>query len=422
VKTGKYLVAAGAVGALVGVFVACGSDKTDGAGGFGATGSGAAGGGAAAGTADGSKEGMAGDGNLITWDAMDTQVVPTDAKFDACAADTVKAELTPASMLFVIDRTGSMNCNPPPTQTTQECSVTPQKKDTTKPSKWEIVRDSLKAAIIDLKAFQPLPAIGIMFFNKDDYCGVAAAPDVAVADLTDPQATAINQALDGIKPKGETPIVGAANSAINYFRNPPPGTTFKGNKFVVLLTDGAETCDPANKPAVITWAMGALALNNIRTFVLGAPGSEGERAFLSDIAFNGGTPGKSPCDHGGAQLDVGDCHMDMTDPKLDFKTVLAENLKKISTQALKCDFPLPKPKDGGNVNLSEVNVTYTSGASSEKLPPGTKTPCSDPANMGWQYADGNTKIVLCAGICAKVSADPAAQISIELGCPTIIPK
>src|SRR5262245_31052761 len=47
--------------------------------------------------------------------------------FDAaCAATTVAARRAPANILFIVDRSGSMNCNPPPTQTSAQCEQFPQ--------------------------------------------------------------------------------------------------------------------------------------------------------------------------------------------------------------------------------------------------------------------------------------------------------
>lgn len=72
----------------------------------------------------------------------------SDAAFNAdaaCAVTTVEAKRAPASLLFVIDRSGSMNCNPPPTTTSAVCEQFPITADTTKASKWTITRNALKA-------------------------------------------------------------------------------------------------------------------------------------------------------------------------------------------------------------------------------------------------------------------------------------
>ena len=196
--------------------------------------------------------------------------------------------------------------------------------------------------------------------------------------------------------------------------------TLDGIIFAVLLTDGAETCDPGNLPLVIDKSSEAASIG-IRSFVLGAPGSEGARAFLSQIAFNGETALDPNCDHSGMPADAGDCHMDMTLPGLDFATELANNLALISLEALSCVFDVPEPPPGDPpVDLTKVNVVHeTAGGMSNDIPQDYSVPCSDPANMGWQYADGNSKIVLCGSACEAVKNDPGGSVSIELGCQTM---
>jgi hypothetical protein len=58
-----------------------------------------------------------------------------------------------------------------------------------------------------------------------------------------------------------------------------------GNNFLVLLTDGAETCAPDQQEDFVNTTVITAAAVGIRTFVIGAPGSEGNRAFLSRVAF-----------------------------------------------------------------------------------------------------------------------------------------
>jgi hypothetical protein len=373
-----------------GAFVSCGSDS-DQVSNAGAGGSAAAGGVA---SLDGSAA-KADSGGTIQWEAGGLEVSASDGMGEVCAAMTKQAVLEPANLLFVVDRTGSMNCNPPPTTTTEQCEQTPAKTDTSLPSKWEIVRDALKDAVSVLEKVQPLPAVGIMYFNNDDYCGFPSQPDVQVVALTgndqsDPHLAAFVQSIDGVTPRGDTPIVGAMYSAYTYMQ----ATPLTGNKFVILLTDG------------------------IRTFVLGAPGSEVERAYLSQVAFNGGTALSATCDHAGAPPDQGDCHMDMTLPGMDFKTELAKNLAAISGQTMSCSFDIPQPDPGQpEIDLTTVNVQYTSGSSDpQTIPQDTAHACSSPDNTGWQYASNNTKIVLCGQACERVQTDPLAQISIEMGC------
>jgi hypothetical protein len=158
---------------------------------------------------------------------------------------------------------------------------------------------------------------------------------------------------------------------------------------------------------------------NIRTFVIGAPGSEQARSLLSDIAFEGGTARASQCEHGGSDPDVGDCHFDMTGSS-DFARDLAAALEEISrTTVLACEYEVPENPDGGGVNLDEVNVTFTPGTGRRERIPKNDSGACDSVD-GWQYSDDFAKIVLCGDVCDRVKADSEGKVSIELGCPTVV--
>jgi hypothetical protein len=381
------------------------------------------GGGVGAGNAS-SSSGQGGEGFDAGTGLSGGGIVTSDGGDDSgvCASETKTAIATPAVMLFLVDRSGSMRCNPPPIQDSAACEVTPQQADPNELSKWEITSDALGLAIAGLETDSPLPSIGLAYFNSDNYCGFPSSPDVAITALsgdaaTDPHLAALQGSLAAVSPQGYTPIIGTVMGAYSFLHQ--NADQFTGNRFVVLLTDGAETCDPDNLALLVDKAYEA-SVFGIRTFVLGAPGSEGARAFLSQIAFNGGTASDPACDHSGAPADAGDCHMDMTLPGMDFATELAANLQAISAEALSCVFDVPEPDPGDPpVDPAKVNVKYSSGGGPEEyIYQDYSLPCDDPANMGWQYIDNNTKIQLCAGACEQITNDPEATISIELGCQT----
>lgn len=328
----------------------------------------------------------------------------------ACAVSTVAATLTPANILFAIDRSGSMNCNPPPLQSSPQCEANPTPKFPAQPSKWGIVRDALKNAVAQLT---PTTRVGIVYFNDDDYCGVQQAPNVPLGLVGAAQIAALDASIDGVAPKGATPIIGGLTLgyAHLFYDDLAPG-----NDFVVLLTDGAETCAPELKDQMIAQTVPDARSVNIRTFVIGAPGSEPARAFLSQIAWAGGTARDPACAHGSMPDDVGDCHFDMTDPSLDFATALGAALKKISGEALSCELDVPTAV-GGQVDYDQVNVTFTPGTGTPVDLLQDKAPCAMGAN-GWQYNGAKTKIELCGDACAMVKADPQGSISIALGCAT----
>ena len=427
--TKKLLVGTALLTALGGSFFACGSstdDATNGGIGAGAYG-GSSGGGGTGGmlNPDSGTGGAFFDGSL-----GDTASEGLDPD-SACTATNLSATLLAANILFLIDRTGSMNCNAPPIQTTAECAANPKKKDAAQPSKWEITRDALSTALQGLEATKPTPSVGIMYFSADGYCGLPdpANPNVEVGPLSgdpnsDPQLNALILSLANVSPKGDTPIIGSTNASYVYLRD--NAANFDGNRFVVLLTDGAETCDlqQTSKDYILGKAAEVAQKLNIRTFVLGAPGSEDGRAFLSQIAFEGDTASSPTCDHNGAPPSAGDCHMDMTLPGMNFADELQKNLKAIGGVALSCEFDVPQPGAGQTVDYGKVNVKYKSGGGADEyILQDSATACSDPANEGWQYEANNTKIVLCGAACEKVKNDPEASISIELGCKTqTVPK
>ena len=68
------------------------------------------------------------------------------SNFAGCATAGQTATLVPANILFIIDRSGSMNCNLPPITASADCEAMAAKKDPNSPSKWEVVRDALKKA------------------------------------------------------------------------------------------------------------------------------------------------------------------------------------------------------------------------------------------------------------------------------------
>jgi hypothetical protein len=415
---GKLAVGSLALG-LVGFFIACGT-STDGGGGSAASGLGGRGGsgGLESGLVDQIIVEINTGGNI--GDAMDT---------DGCAKATLTADLRPADLLFLIDRTGSMNCNAPPIQTTEQCEISPKKADTSKPSKWETTRDGLKAAIQALKKTNPVPSVGVMLFNSDDGCGAPDKPNVDMAELLDPQTNLLLLSLDQVTCKGDTPLVGTCMNAYQYLYT--NAASFTGNLFVVLLTDGAENCHEDFKPTFLQKVKDAASIG-IRTFVLGAPGSESGRSFLSQIAWNGGTASSKSCDHPendpNYPADKGNCHIDMTvsgdgGSATDFGTALKDALAKVSGSALSCEMDVPEaPDGGGQVNPGEVNVLHTmEDGGTEWLKRDDTLACSDPNNVGWQYQDASqAKIIVCGSSCDRIKNDPKGSVSIILGCETIL--
>ncbi len=342
-----------------------------------------------------------------------------------CASTDQNAKLTPANLLFVLDRSGSMNCNAPEDDPQHDalCETQPVKRVADAPSKWEMTRDALKGALESLVGAENV-SVGVTVFPRPHdtlECSVREEPDVDIKKLTAAQKEDIDTFLDGVAPAGKTPIAGASILSYKYLSDELVAGNLKGNTFVVLLTDGAETCtDQATSDEFVETDVHNATRFNIKTFVIGAPGSAPGRSMLSEVAFNGLTPQADMCTHGGAEPDVGDCHFDMT-TSTDFEGDLAKALGKItSDKALSCVFDVPKSSGGVKVDLNKVNVTFTpsTGKAVDVLKDDTE-PCNDGAN-GWQYSADKTKLFLCGDICDDVKADDGGEVRIVLGCPTEI--
>jgi hypothetical protein len=332
-----------------------------------------------------------------------------------CAYASIETDLLPANILFVVDRSGSMNCNLPPLTSSTDCEANPVRATTGEQNKWEIVSAALKSSFGQLSVET---SAGIAYFNNNDSCGVSSQPSVGVKLLDAAQVSALSASLDAVPaPKGGTPIIGATILAYKHLHE--QAQVF-GNKFVVLLTDGMESCD-VDKLGVLATEIPKARSVNIRTFVIGAPGSEPARAMLSEMAWLGGTPKSAACTHGGSVPDAGDCHFDMTTTQ-DFGSDLAAALQAISGKALTCEFDVPEGRDGASVDFTRVNVRYT--RSDGTLVDILQDPSGDCESgaQGWQYAQDNTKIVLCGDVCDEVKADTNAKVDIVLGCETATVK
>lgn len=384
--------------------------------GNGTAGSGGSAGAAPAGTGGGTGGSAGGAG---------TQGPDVDAILaGGCAKSTVASALLPSNILFVIDRSGSMACNPPPTTDSAACELDPVRADAAKPSKWEITSEALLSAIKTLPA---TTTIGISYFSNDDNCGVHPTPNVQLAPNSAAQQSTIEASLTNITPAGGTPIVGATILAYKHMHDSALSGSIFGNEFVVLITDGqqSEQCSDETRCSGAD-ACTDLLVNTevpkaagpgvgIRTFVIGVPGSEPARSVLSQIADKGGTA-KPGCD-----ASQGDCHFDMT-MEADLGAALSSALEDIAGQTVTCELPVPVPEEG-ELDLGLLNVIYSpSDMSKARIVPQDNTAGCEAGANGWQYIENNTKIRLCGAICDTVRTDAGGRVDVVLGCPVRGPE
>lgn len=265
-------------------------------------------------------------------------VTPDASGVNPCSDQTI-------SVLFVIDRSGSMNCNLPPITSSADCEAMspPAKVDTTQPSKWEEIDQTLSGALDRLVPQDPSIHVraGLSYFSVDGVCGATSTPAVPVADAAPAHLDLMRQSVAAQKPLGGTPLVGATVLGYKYLYQ-TLGVT--GNAHVILITDGADSCadyyaanvGPGDQVANLITTEAPLALGvGIKTWVIGAPGSEPARYTLSNLAIAGGTRRSSDCSAGtGSDPTSGDCHYDMTQG--DFQAALKTALDHIMA-VVTCD-------------------------------------------------------------------------------------
>ncbi|MDH5671202.1 MAG: VWA domain-containing protein [Myxococcales bacterium] len=336
-----------------------------------------------------------------------------------CEATTFRSEELPASVLFLVDRSGSMLCNAPPLQASADCGIEPS--DASMPSKWDITVQSLGQTFGNLVGRNVNAALS--FFSLDGECATDSAPSVALSALSDEQAIRLDDALASEQAEGRTPIVSALINAYQYMHwearadCPLEPCGAPGNRFVVLLTDGSESCaSPEEQRRLLEETVPDALDVNIRTFVIGAPGSEPGRGFLSELAYRGGTARSGDCDHGAIEEgESGDCHFDMT-TTTDFAADLQAVLGDIGG-SVGCSFAVS--------GSGSINVQYAlGGAEPTCLEQSQALPCEGGAE-GWQFAkradgsDDPSQVVICGSACDAIQNDNAAQVDIVLGCTTL---
>ncbi|MFO0679509.1 MAG: vWA domain-containing protein [Polyangiaceae bacterium] len=356
-------------------------------------------------------------GTIADADASGGDGTTVDAGEDACASTTAVAPKVPADVLFVVDRSASMRCNPPPTTSTSACEALPERADPAVLSKWDIVRDALEGALARLPDGT---RAGISFFpdpnpvDPSDTCHVERLPEVPLVPVDDAGRGVFRSALAAVRPEGATPMIGGTTWAFDTLHT----SVSASKKFVVLLTDGNETCAGDQIGDFRSRVVADALRVGIRTFVLGAPGSESARGLLSEIAFRGGTAKTSTCVHGGADPSVGDCHLDLSGSSTNFASELASALAKVSREALACVFTLPTSDDALDYDTVNVSVAANAGETPVPVVQDATLPCFEGAD-GWQYSTDRKRIHLCGPACTRVQGSLDAEVRITIGCATV---
>lgn len=337
-------------------------------------------------------------------------VVTIDA---GCATSTTRGKLRPSNLLLVLDRSGSMACNlPEDGQSSQNCAAFPAALFQDQPTKWELTQKAVLNAVAILKEAGNV-RIGVTLFPETGTrCTVAANPVLPITALDTDLEQRLGKLLASAVPGGETPLAGATILGYAHLLEQMRAGTLDGDTFVVIVTDGYETCKAGELPKLLNVDVpNALHGLFVRTFVIGVPGSDDGRALLSEMAVAGGTAKDPTCTFGPQPTD-GNCHFDMTETA-DFSRDLLDALTLINSEVMSCSIDIPTAPNGGPVNLEEVNVVVN-GISRSMV---TSASCGSAS--GWRYSDDLTTIQLCGETC-HAAKQRGAEVTVILGCPTTL--
>ncbi|MET0793111.1 MAG: vWA domain-containing protein [Polyangiaceae bacterium] len=331
---------------------------------------------------------------------------------NACDGWSVEPETKPAILEFVVDTSLSMSEVP---------GAQPGRGAANGPSKWQSTRDALKSVI------SRLPdeiAVGLFFFPNManqarsrpaalDSC-VNTMAGTAPAPLTAAQKATLIAALDATNPNGWTPTEGAYQHALDAALLP---SQLPGDKYILLITDGQPTlrldctsnpngngpggANPVEPQPIVAEVAAALG-QGVRTFLIGSPGSEGGRAWMSEAAIEGGTAAAG-CKVMGPPY----CHLDMTTAP-DFGAALQAGLNKVAG-SIACTYDIPDPGQGQVIDNDLINLVVTTASGTQLVLPADGADCSE----GWRIS-GN-QVVLCEGTCSRVQRENDS-IQLLFGC------
>lgn len=253
--------------------------------------------------------------------------------------------------------------------------------------------------------------------------GDYASPAVPIAPLPASSA-AIASALDAKDPTGGTPTRVALSGAVEHAKSWAAANPT--HKVVVLLaTDGlpTECLKSANQSTAqaigdvaAVASSGLSGAPSVPTFVIGVfteeeNQTESAQANLDKIAAAGGTD----------KAFIVNASGDVTQPFIDA-------LNKIRGTALSCEYQLPPPPDGKELDFKKVNVQYTSESGEAQTIPyvATEAGCK-PGEQGWYYdvppdSGEPTKILVCPETCELFQS--GGEVDIQIGCETqtTVPK
>lgn len=393
------------------VFLAnCSSDLESGGGGTG--------GAINIGNGTGSSIGVGNTSGVGTLDGGEVPITPADVatiKGQACAGESIQTEALPSVLELVVDTSSSMN-------------------DSARGgggSKWDVTRAALLEAVVGVNG-PGLPAsigVGLIFYPNKEVTPIsrtatnvtacvntgAMVPAQLLGNAGAPHRNLVRNAIEQVQLRQSTPTHDAYKYA---FENGVSQTNLPGRKYMLLITDGTPTLslgcmNPSGNlndqnPQPIVDEIRRTAAEGIRTFLIGSPGSEANRSWMSQAAVIGGTAPMG-CQVNGPNY----CHMDMTTAP-NFSDALRDGLAAVVGAINSCTYEFGTPPPGQTISANNINVTLTSGNQSTLVVRDDIGDCS----KGWQLTPDN-HILLCPETCARVQSDPLVTVDVMFGCQSL---
>jgi hypothetical protein len=357
-------------------------------------------------------------GGMSAFDGGTIPLTPDEAEIirnDQCASWVTQGEVQPAMLQLVVDISASMNEKAP---------------GGSGQSRWEIARAALLEAVVGVNG-AGLPAsvsVGMLLYpgRQSGVSNMAQDPAmcvnvdamVAPVELGPAGSAHRNEIRRGIETavlQPSTPTHDAYRYALEEALVP---AQFAGQKFMLLITDGAPTvsgdCMTAsggieaggvNPQPIVDEVESAAEDHDIRTFLIGVPGSEPNRQWMSTAAVLGGTapPG---CSGNGNDY----CHLDMTTAP-DFARALRDGLNQVLGVVSPCTFSFAEPPPGQTIDPGKINVLLSDNDGDTLVVRDDSGDCG----QGWQLTADN-EILLCADTCETVQANPGTSVDVTFGC------
>jgi hypothetical protein len=340
------------------------------------------------------------------------------AGLDQCGLTSVQATFSAANVLLVIDKSSSMDDQPSGFEL----------------KKWQALKTALEPA---LTAVQDEMSFGLLLYPFGEQaeipldcfegCCEVPAGGAALEVAIEPGTRSVSKVMDALNataPGGGTPTAAALDAALAYFTT-GDGKDLKGDRFVLLATDGGPNCGAKDATctldhctpnldglcpesqgnccvgegayclddAAVVEKIRALADAAVPTFVIGIPGTESYADYLNAFATAGGVPNpNTPPSYYAVSAEGG-------------VERLAQTFRDITTHLVRsCEVEL----GAAAPSKSLINVAVDCDLAPFE------------AGAGWDVRpDAPTTLVLAGDACERVKREGVRRIDVVYGCPTV---